>query len=818
MSEVTLAAPITGWLMSVRDVPDPVFAEEMMGVGIAIDPTAGRVVAPCDAEVLLVAPTAHSVTLRCDGGAELLIHVGLETVALNGRGFAAQVRDGDRVAAGDVLISFDLDSVGLDAKSLASPIVLTNSDSFELSTLQLDRAVREGEAIGRIAPVDFQAEPKAAEGERESIECVVAFAHGLHARPAARIADAAKKHSSEVTISANGKTANGRSPVAIMALNVGHQDRVVVSAKGADRHAALRAVAAVLGAGEPATGETPLAARHGVAAADNEIVGLCAVPGVAAGNAVRWRREAAQVTEAGKGAELERDALEQAFLKTAADLRATAGDLDGPASEIAAAHAGLIEDQDLRTAAMVQIDEGRSAAYAWMSATSAAAEALGATGNPRMQERIADLRDVGEQIVRSILGEEGQAPASLPDNAVLLADDLLPSEVLSLDPTRLAAIVTERGGTTSHMAIIAGSLGVPTIVAIGPDLSRIEERARVLVDATSGKLVVNPTDELVERAVARWNASQGSSSSCATRDGEQVTLLANVGGVQEVERALAAGAAGCGLLRTEFLFLDRAEAPSVEEQRRAYQAVADALGDKPLTIRTLDIGGDKAVPFIDFGHEENPALGARGVRTTLVEPRLIDDQLSAIALVESDAVKVMVPMVSSVDEVRRVRDRLKDLSNGKPIKLGAMVETPAAALIAESLAKEADFLSIGTNDLAQYTLAMDRTNARVAPLIDALHPAVLRLIAMTAEAGMRSGITVSVCGNVASDPIGALLLVGFGIRELSGVPAAFPLVRQAIARVTAAQCRELAARALELESGVQVRALTADLLNEGAEG
>jgi phosphoenolpyruvate-protein phosphotransferase len=815
MNEVTLAAPMAGWLTNIRDVPDPVFAEEMMGVGVAIDPIEGRVVAPCAAQVLLVAPTAHSVTLRTDAGAELLIHVGLETVALRGRGFQARVRDGDRVEAGDLLITFDLDAVGLQAKSLVSPIVLTNSETFRLSLTPVDRTISEGEAIGMIEPLGAKTQTPSPGDREESVDCVVAFAHGLHARPAARIAEASKRHSGEVTIIAGGKSANARSPVAIMALNVNHGDCVTVTASGEDSDAALRDVAAVLAAGEAETSVESLSTDQSLLD-ENELAGLCAVPGAAVGTAVRWRREAVKVPEQGQGADLERRALDDALSKVAAELRAAAATFEGAGGEIATAHVGLVEDENLRVAAAGEIDAGKSAAFAWTSATTAAAEALGATDNPRMRERIADLRDVGAQVVRAIIGKDAVGQQWLPDGAILLAEDLLPSELLSIDRKRLAGMAIERGGATSHMAIIAGSLGVPTIVAIGPRLTRVSEGARVLLDATAGRLVLEPEPERIAHATDKAAAISARTGECATKDGQHVVLLANLGGVGEVEAAVAAGAEGCGLLRTEFLFLDRSKAPTVAEQTRAYQAVADALGGRPLTIRTLDIGGDKPVAFIKFGHEENPALGARGVRTSLIHPQLIDDQLSAIAQVRSDALKVMLPMVSSVAELRQVRERFAQITAGQRIKLGAMIETPAAALIAERLAEEADFLSIGTNDLAQYALAMDRTNALLAPFIEALHPAVLRLIAMTAEAGARAGITVSVCGNLASDPIGALLLIGYGIYELSGVPAALPMVRHSIGQVTVDQCRELAARAVEMESAAQVRALAAELLNEGA--
>lgn len=806
MSRVTLGAPISGWLTSVRDVPDPVFSEEMMGVGVAIDPIEGTLVAPCDAQVLQVAPAKHSVTLRTDEGAEFLIHIGLETVALNGRGFETHVREGDRVSAGDKLISFDLDAVGLEAKSLITPILLTNSGDFRLIPEALDRLVEAGQPIAAMEGGEAAGGAATEAGETSSAEAEVGFAHGLHARPAARIADCAKRYSGEITISAGGKSANARSPTAIMALNVRRGDRVRLTASGEHAEVALEGIVALLSAGE-AEQAPPAPAASVRTLAPNEIAGVCALAGVALGTAVHWRRQVSEAAEQGRGIEAERAALDEARALVRTKLQALGSEIGGPASGIARAHIGLLEDEELNAAALAEIERGRSAARAWQLATSAAAEALRNADNPLLRERVADLEDVSAQVTAALLGHS-PSTVELPEGAVLIADELLPSELLSLPRERIAGLATADGGPTSHMAIIAASFGIPTLVAMGPEVSRVPEGARVLLDATRGVLVIHPDEAVQARAIAAAKQVD-TEKDCLTRDGERVTLLANLGGLAEVEGALAAGAEGCGLLRTEFLFLDRAQAPSEEEQRSTYQAIADALGGRPLTIRTLDIGGDKPVPYIRFPHEQNPALGARGIRTGRFEPELLAGQLRAIAAV-TGAIKVMIPMVSSVAEFRAVREQMP-----ADVKLGVMVETPAAALIADRLADEAGFLSIGSNDLAQYALAMDRTNPLLAASIDALHPAVLRLMAMTAEAGQRAGKPVSVCGNLASEPLGALVLVGLGIRELSAVPAALPAVRHAIAQVSASDCRELAQRALTFESAAEVRALAAELLNPG---
>lgn len=810
MSRTTLAAPISGWLTSVRDVPDPVFSEEMMGVGVAIDPIHGTLVAPCDAEVLQVAAARHSVTLRTPEGAELLIHVGLETVALDGRGFEVQVREGDRVDTGDPLISFDLDAVGLEAKSLVTPILLTNTDRFRFVANSLDRLVERGQPIGIIEGSGTAEVASADAAEVHRAEAVVGFAHGLHARPAARVADCAKRFSSRVTLSCGGKTASARSPVAVMALNARKGDRVLLTGEGADADAAIAAIVGLLNAGDEDEHKAPAAVPPKRALSDNEIAGVCALPGVVLGTAVHWRRQVTQTSEQGRGVDEERAALHQARAAVRTRLEALGSDSAGAAAGIASAHVALLDDEDLNAAAAAAIDQGKSAAHAWELATSGAAEALRAADNPLLRERVADLDDICAQVTAALLGDAASTALELPEASVLVADELLPSEILSLPRARIAGIATANGGPTSHMAIIAASFGIPTLVAMGAELARVPEGARVLLDASGGVLVIDPDEAAQARALAAVRQVE-EGGDCITRDGERVTLLANLGGLGDVEAALAAGAEGCGLLRTEFMFLDRADAPSQEEQRTNYQAIANALGGRPLTIRTLDIGGDKPVPYIRFPDEQNPALGARGIRTGLFEPALLDEQLRAIAEVKGEAIKVMVPMVSSAAELRPVRERMNAL--GAAMKFGVMVETPAAALTAPQLAAEADFLSIGTNDLAQYTLAMDRTNPLLAASIDALHPAVIRLIAITAEAGRAAGKPVSVCGNLASEPLGALLLIGFGIRELSGVPAALPAVRHVIGQVSASDCRNLAERALEFESAAEVRALAADLLN-----
>ncbi|HKC17141.1 MAG TPA: phosphoenolpyruvate--protein phosphotransferase, partial [Steroidobacteraceae bacterium] len=406
----------------------------------------------------------------------------------------------------------------------------------------------------------------------------------------------------------------------------------------------------------------------------------------------------------------------------------------------------------------------------------------------------------------------------------------LPSELVALDRRRLAAICLSRGGATSHVAILAAAMDVPMLVGLGTAVQDIREGAALIVDADRGVLEMKPRAAEVQRAETRVAARlaeraaerAAAQSECRARDGARIEVYANVGSIGDAAAAVSNGAEGCGLLRTEFLFIDRDTAPSEAEQLEAYQAIADALGGRPLVLRLMDIGGDKPLRYLPLPYEENPALGLRGIRTALWRKDLLRTQLQAALRVEpAGIVKLLLPMITDVAELRTVRglvDELRGELGGRvPVELGAMVETPAAALSAARILREADFLSIGSNDLTQYTLAMDRGHAELAARLDALHPAVLQLIAATAAAGTAAGKTVAVCGGVAADPIAVPLLIGLGVRELSVVPAAVPGIKRLIRSLTIAACASLATRCLTLESAAEVRALVVQATSPSGE-
>jgi multiphosphoryl transfer protein len=421
-------------------------------------------------------------------------------------------------------------------------------------------------------------------------------------------------------------------------------------------------------------------------------------------------------------------------------------------------------------------------------------------------------------------------PRELPEHTVLVAKELLPSQLVALDASRLAGICMAAGGPTSHVAILAGAMGIPALVAMGPTVLALSDRTMVVLDAERGFLRINPEREQLaaaegelsrrhERRAAEQAAAQSEGRTC---DGTRIEVLANVGSVAEAEAAVRNGAEGCGLLRTEFLFLERQSPPDETEQAAEYQRIATALAGRPLTLRTLDIGGDKPIPYLPLPHEDNPALGLRGVRTSLWRPDLLRVQLrAALAIRPETQARVLLPMITDPAEIRTVRGILDEERRGMgrttPIELGVMIETPAAALMADRIAAEADFLSIGTNDLTQYTLAMDRGHPELASRLDALHPAVLRLIARTAGAAISHGRRVAVCGGLASDPTAAPILIGLGVHELSVVPSFIPQLKSLISSVSLDTCRELARQALELETAEAVRALSLRMVSRSGE-
>ncbi|MCK6188587.1 phosphoenolpyruvate--protein phosphotransferase [Pseudomonas sp. EYE_354] len=820
--ELTLCAPLSGPVLALGDIPDEVFASGALGDGVAIDPLNDCLHAPCDGVIIHVARTGHALTIRADNGAELLMHVGIDTVELNGEGFALLVKPDARVAQGQALVRFDLDHVARQCKSLVSPIILTNGEGFALRPVA-GKIVKVGEPLLHIAARSAAPLQAAVDNSVTEVHASVRITHrgGLHARPAALVRKAAQGFNCHAELHFAGKSAPCDSLIGLMGLGIGEGDEVRITCRGKDCEAALQALVAVLSVAVSEEHHTPVAAAPRRANTEAGVLqGVCAAPGLVCGPLFRLAGIELPQDTGKHTADEQLQRLDTALEQVRGEIRSTLEHArqrkNVEEGDIFAAHLALLEDPTLLDAATGAIEQGSAATHAWHDAIQAQCAVLLALGKPLFAERANDLRDLQQRVLRALLGETWHF--ELPAGSIVSAHDLTPSDLLQLSAQNAVGICMAEGGATSHVAILARGKGLPCVVALGAEVLDVPQGQRVVLDAANGRLELAPSEarhaevhQIRDAQKRRRQRQQAQARQAAqTRDGVSIEVAANVASSAEAQMAFENGADGVGLLRTEFLFVDRRTAPDEQEQRQAYQAVLDAMGDKSVIIRTIDVGGDKQLDYLPLPVEANPVLGQRGIRLAQVRPELLDQQLRALLQVRPLArCRILLPMVSEVDELLQIRQRLDELCAELELtqrpELGVMIEVPAAALMAEQLAKHADFLSIGTNDLSQYTLAMDRDHAGLAARVDALHPALLRLIAQTCAGAAKHGRWVGVCGALASDPLATPVLVGLGVSELSVSPPQIGEIKDRVRHLDAAQCRQLSQGLLDLSSARAVR-------------
>ncbi|MEX3999841.1 phosphoenolpyruvate--protein phosphotransferase [Paraburkholderia sp. EG285A] len=836
---IVLVSPLTGPVVPLASVPDPVFSEGLFGDGIGVDPLVGRVVAPCDGIVVHLARTGHAVTLQSAEGAQVLVHVGIDTVELNGKGFTPKVAQGAQVRLGETLIEFDLDVVACNAPSLVSVVAIANSDAFEVIERAGAGHVEAGKSALLVLRVRDGAEIAAAhELIANEVRRNVTLTHagGLHARPAARAREAVRGVDARVEVRFGERKSAIESVVGLLSLGAGEGATIELVGIGLEAQRAVDAVANELlreapgeGGEAPARQQSPAPVMQEAAAAvassaePGGLAGVCAAPGVAVGTRVRWDEAELTPPELASGpSAAESRALDKAIAAVDAELNQSVRTASqrGAIGEagIFTMHRVLLEDPTLVDAARDAISLGKSAGYAWREAIRAQIVVLGKVDDPLLAERAADLRDLEKRVLRA-LGLSNAAARTLPEEAVLAADEFTPSDLASLDRKRVMALVMARGGATSHASIIARQAGIPALVALGDALHAVPEGTEVVIDAGAGRFAYTPSALDIERARSEKQRQAGvreanrrtSHEAAATRDGHAVEVAANIATLEDANTAVDNGADAVGLLRTELLFIHRQAAPTVEDHLQSYQAITDALAGRTAIIRTLDVGADKEVDYLTLPPEPNPALGLRGIRLAQVRPDLLDDQLRGLVAVKpAGKVRILLPMVTDVGELVRLRERIdtfaREAGRTEPIEVGVMIEVPSAALLADQLARHADFLSIGTNDLTQYTLAMDRCQPDLAAQADGLHPAVLRLVAATVEGANKHGKWVGVCGALAGDPLAVPLLVGLGVTELSVDPVSVPSIKARVRKLDYNDCCQRAQNALALESAQAVRA------------
>lgn len=851
ITRLALKAPLTGVLVPIEQVPDPVFAQKMVGEGISIDPLSDHLLAPCDGEVSNLHPALHAVTIRTLGDLEVLLHIGLDTLKMRGEGFDAKVKVGDQVRTGDELISFDLDKVATSAKSLLTQMVIANSDLLTSFTPRTGLVTAGADDVAEVTFAGGE-QQGAAEGAPApagrsvtSHAVIIPNPEGLHARPAAVLANLAQKYESVIRLKRGDDQANAKSVMAVMGLEVLEGHKVQVIAHGPDAAQAAEELAEALreGLGEegavpvseattsltPAattpSAPAPAAARPARRSEDpNVLLGVAASPGLGVGKVVRVFHEDIEVKEDAADRHKERrllnEALDHAMVQLENLENRLRQDADADKAAIFGAHREILRDPDLLDIASSAIDKGKSAAFAWRRAYTTYADRLAGSRNELLAQRATDVRDVGQRVLEEVTGQRREKP-DIPEGTILIAEDLTPSDTASLDRTKVVGFCTLAGGASSHVAILARSLDIPAVAGIEPRALDIADGTLVILDGAKGTLRINVTEDDVARirrhqerlAVRRAEELAHANEPAVTSDGHRVEVVANIGGLEDAQEAGNKGAEGVGLLRSEFVFLDRAKAPTEDEQAELYTAIAKALAPgQPLVIRTLDVGGDKPLPYLPMAPEENPFLGQRGIRVGLDRPEVLRTQVRAI-LRATDAgakINVMFPMIATIEDFRQAKaifEEERAALGVAPVPVGIMVEVPSVAVMAPQFAAEVDFFSVGTNDLTQYTLAMDRGHPKLAPQVDGLNPAVLGLIAQAAKAAHEAGRWVGVCGGMASDPQAVPILVGLGVDELSVSIPAIPAVKAQVRSLSLTQCQELAARALTQDSAATVRAL-----------
>ncbi|NWC08569.1 phosphoenolpyruvate--protein phosphotransferase [Pseudomonas agarici] len=698
--------------------------------------------------------------------------------------------------------------------------LLIEGRGHELGRATSSRAVLE--VLGGELPADWP-----------SARITLANAHGLHARPAKVLAQLAKRFDGDIRVrivDVAGKAVSVKSLSKLLSLGARRAqvlEFIVEPAIAAD------ALPALLTAVEEGLGEEvePLPAVNAASVVEDEVAealtapgagsqvqAIAGAPGIAIGPAYIQVPQTFDYPLRGQSAVLERQRLHSALSEVRRDIDGLIQRSKAQAiREIFVTHQEMLDDPDLGDEVDNRLKQGESAEAGWMAVIDAAARQQESLSDALLAEQAADLRDIGRRVLARLCGSETLVEPDRP--YVLVMDEVGPSDVARLNPTRVVGIVTARGGATAHSAIIARALGIPALVGAGAAVLLLAPGTTLLLDGQRGRLHVSPDAVTLQRAAAERDsreqrlclAAEKRHEPALTRDGRAVEVFANIGESADVAGAVERGAEGIGLLRTELIFMTHRQAPDEATQEAEYRRVLDGLGGRPLVVRTLDVGGDKPLPYWPIAREENPFLGVRGIRLTLQRPKIMESQLRALLrAADNRPLRIMFPMVGTVAQWRQAREMTERLRLEIPVadlQLGIMIEVPSAALLAPVLAPEVDFFSIGTNDLTQYTLAIDRGHPTLSAQADGLHPAVLQLIDITVRAAHAHGKWVGVCGELASDPLAIPVLVGLGVDELSVAARGIPEVKARVRELTLSAAQALARSALIVGSADDVRTL-----------
>ncbi len=790
-----LFSPADGILRPLEQVPDPVFSERMLGDGLAVEPENGAVFSPAAGKVVNINKNFHALALAADGF-EILLHVGVDTVSLKGKGFEMLVKEGDLVQQGQPLLRFDLQTLKKAVPCYWIICTVTAPEGVPVAKTP-ERAVKAGERVAsagtRDIPPQNNASPETAGMESQDVRIV--NPNGIHARTAAVLARLAAQYDFPIYILKNGERSDAKSVVGIMSLALNHNDVIRLRAQTEDSSRANHALhkltlALSEGLGETDTDAFPPAQDRPETAETLDfsqpvkINALSAGTGIARGTAWRFTVGDIPFEENAADPQTEQQLLENTLLLLEEDFRRETAAANAAARDILQAHVSLLKDPFLLSRAREIIAGGKTASFAFNEAIRAGIDLIKKTKNRFLMERIADFKDLRKRVLLKLSGRRETAPA-FPPGCIVFAEDLLPSD-LALFDANVNGVVLAQCSPTAHAAVMLRNMGVPALVCAGAAALAVPAGSETFADASEGALYVNPAPQDRTRLLARLEEAarlhqehqKTGNEPALTQDGKRVLVGGNVSNEKEARAACQNGADALGLVRTEFLFLQNAaEPPTEDEQLQTYQNIVNAMHGRPVTLRTLDAGGDKPLSFVRLPQEPNPVLGVRGVRAYADNKNLFLAQVRAMLRVKpAGAARIMIPMVGFVQEAeecrRLIEQEKRALGVNAKVEIGMMVEVPSAALTARQFAGAADFFSLGTNDLTQYTLAIDRGHPSLAARADHLHPAVLTLIDAACRAGRDTRRPVAVCGAMAGDSQAVPLLVGLGVEELADSAAA----------------------------------------------
>ncbi|MDJ0632159.1 MAG: phosphoenolpyruvate--protein phosphotransferase [Xenococcaceae cyanobacterium MO_188.B29] len=653
----------------------------------------------------------------------------------------------------------------------------------------------------------------------QSIILTITNNHGLHARPAAKFVSTASSFSAEIklqNLTTQSQIVSAKSINQVMLLGVRQGHKIAVSATGEDANEALAALQELIAEG---FGESTIETFQAVEMFHKtslQLRGIPAAPGKTIAPIFFYRPNILEIIdETTDNPDLEWQQLQKAIERGIKELEQLVRQETAESASIFNAHLLYLKDLELIEGTRQLIfNKSLTAATAWKNAIAELVASYQALEDSYLKARAADVEDVGQRILCLLLGVDKQSTDIL-SGVILAANDLTVSEVAQLKSGEVLGICLAAGSATSHSALVASQLGIPMIVGVGQELFSLKPNTEIAIDGATGQIWLEPNIEQRQQIQAQINHQASIISEAVTLDDRLIPVLANIMSVNNATYALEWGADGVGLLRTELLYLDRSTPPTEAEQLKIIADIGAIMGERPLTIRTLDIGADKPVNYLNLPTETNPSLGWRGIRQSLDCPDLFKTQLRAILRASAKhKIKLMFPMVTSVREVKAAKKLVQEvqaeLRESKiefdpQIAIGIMVETPAAVTMADLLAKEVDFFSIGTNDLSQYIMASDRTNPKVATLADAYEPAVLRMIRQTVDAAHNAGITVSVCGQLASETTSIPILLGLGVDELSVNPPTIPGIKAKIGSLSKLEGKAISSAVLQLDSAAAVR-------------